>query len=95
MPEILRDSKGKVVGLTSTWTKDDVETVFEDMFSDGYPNLINRPTSLTNEEIEEVCCNLVDHFDASQGINWKTIEYCIEDVLENREEEKEVDNAKT
>ena len=88
MPEILKDSKGKVIGLTSTWSREDIISASEEFVDTSSP--------LTEDEIEDVFYSLVDNFDAESGINWDIILCAIEDVFENRDEKEEEElNAKT
>lgn len=87
MPEIIEDGVGNPIGVRTEWNREDVKTAWQ---RHTYPDEVGM--CLSEDEIDDVLYKLADTFDAEHGINWETIECCIEDVLGNRSE-KETKNV--
>ena len=75
MAELITDKDGKITGLVSKWSRDDIIGEAKDHCNCG-------ANPLTEDQVDDVLCELVDNFDAEKGICWDTIRCAIDSVLD-------------
>ena len=60
------------------WQEEDVLTRAE-----------QRDIVLTNEEVGKTLDYMYDHYDSQNGLTWDTLDYALDDILRERELEKD------